>query len=210
MWGIFEQERSTTTVPEPVAGKVLAPVAGALVYLDGRLLKKPAATPDRPHLLQVVAESDKSVRRAEIIQGNAIPEDLLQVEATSATTAAPAEVQKKNAPPGAARSPVKSSASPDDPYGVVRIDRVRPKAKTPMMVGGGVVALGAGGVYALSFLSAADFEKARTTAELEQYQRKTNTLVVASAATLVAGMSIGYAGIMMGGGPGGLWLQTDF
>ena len=83
------------------------------------------------------------------------------------------------------------------------MQRVRPAAKTPLMLSGAVIALGAAGIYGASFATHGKFEAASTTADLEKYQRLTNTLVIASGSTLLVGLGVEYAGIMLGGhGPG--------
>jgi hypothetical protein len=202
MRGVFEEERAAAgAAPVAVAGKALEIPAGSKLLLDGRPLTKAAATPNRPHLLQVVAQSDNTVREVFVIEGNAIPEKFLIDEALAAAAAPPPTKpeKKKGVKPVESRQ---QTGNIDSDYQEVVVYRVRPKAKTPMMVAGGVVALGAGAIYGVSFTTMAKFESAKTTAELDKYKGLTNTLVIASGATLAAGIGLTYTGIMLDGGGG--------
>ena len=78
------------------------------------------------------------------------------------------------------------------------------------MLAGGVVALGSAGIYAASFSTRAKFDVATTTADLERYQQLTNTLVIASGATLLVGLGVEYAGIMLGAQPNGIRMSGRF
>ena len=63
--------------PVVLDGKSLNIPSGSRILIDGRPLTSPEATLNRPHLLQVVADSDDSVRQVSVIEGNAIPERYL-------------------------------------------------------------------------------------------------------------------------------------
>jgi hypothetical protein len=104
---------------------------------------------------------------------------------------------------------VVAPASPADDYAVVKVARIRPPAKTPLMITGGAVALGAGALYGASFATRARFDAATTSAEMDRYRGLTNTLVVASGATLAIGLGVEYAGIILDGRPG-LQLRARF
>jgi hypothetical protein len=173
----------------PLTGKVLNEPAGAKLFLDGRALTKPAATLDRPHLLQVVG-ADNTVRQVYLIEGNAIPDQYLRSEESAAAAAVVAGGKKadKNAP---------VRANPDDPYAVQKIQRVRPKAKTPLMIAGGAIALGSGAIYGASFATRSSFDGATTTKDLEHFRGLTNTLVVAAGATFAVGIGVEYAAIII-------------
>ena len=178
--------------PAVVEGQELVVPEGASLVLDGRPLGSAAATTARPHILQLVSATDNSVSQTFLIEGNAIPERFLQ-----AVVVADAADEKKS------RRDKSSTYTPTDDLSVVKVKRVRPAAKTPLMVSGAVLALGAGGIYGASYMTRGQFDAATTSAELSKYRSLTNTLVVASAATLAVGLSVEYAGIMLGATPGG-------
>jgi hypothetical protein len=189
----FEGARGDATVePVEIEGKELNLPAGSSLVLDGRKLTKPIVTPGRPHLLQVVADSDRSVRQVMLIEGNALPERFLK------------DIIVADASTGKKKKRGKTDThTPNEDLSVVKVKRVRPAAKTPLMLTGAIVALGAGGVYGASFATRASFDSAKTTSDLEKYQSLTNTLVIASGATLVLGLGVEYAGIMLSPTPGG-------
>ena len=157
------------------------------------------STHGRPHLLQVVATSDGTIRTAHLVDGNAFPEEYL-TEAAVAAVVTPETEPKKD--PGAHQ--------PNYDLAVVQVKRVRPAAKTPLMVAGGVVALAGAGLYGATFATRDQFRNATTTADLERYQSLTNTLVLVSGATVAVGLGVEYAGIMLGAGGGGLRLGGRF
>ena len=165
----FESQRELAAIdPEPVAGKMLLIPAGGSLYLDGRVITRAAATPGRPHLFQIISEADGSLRQSFVIDGNAIPPQFLQDEVA---------------------------------YGdirVVKVNRVRPLAKTPLMIAGGAGMMIAGGLFAASYATNTQFYSAGTTDDMLRYQSLTNTLVIASGLAAATGVSIGYAGVMMG------------
>lgn len=183
-----------------VEGKELNLPAGSVLFLDGRKLTRPEASLGRPHLLQVIAESDNTVRQAFVIEGNAIPDQYLRDER--------AEVLAADG--GRDAKPEKGQHQPNYDLQAVKIKRVRPAAKTPLMLAGGAVALGSAGIYAASFSTRAKFDAAGTTADLERYQQLTNTLVIASGATLLVGLGVEYAGIMLGAGGNGIRMSGRF
>lgn len=184
----------------PVPGKLINEPAGSKLFLDGRPLTKPAATPDRPHLLQVVG-ADNTVRQVYLIEGNAIPDQYLRADDTAVVATAPGKKADKNAP---------VRANPDDPYAVQKIQRVRPKAKTPLMIAGGAIALGSGAIYGASFATRSSFDGASTTKDLEHYRSLTNTLVVAAGATFAVGIGVEYAAIIIDANGPGLGLRGRF
>lgn len=190
---VFDQLRGDAEVePAPVEGQELVVPDGTKLVLDGRKLDEAAATQGRPHILQVISTADNSVSQTLLIEGNALPERFLQ-----AVVVAEAGGDKKS------KKDKKAGHTPTDDLSVVKVKRVRPAAKTPLMVGGAVLALGAGGIYGSTFATRAKFDAATTTADLTKYRSLTNTLVIASAATLAVGLSVEYAGIMLGATPGG-------
>lgn len=202
----FDAERNKAT-GEPVAleGKQITEMAGSYLTLDGRRLEVAEATLDRPHFLAVVSESDNTVRQVILIQGNAIPEQFLEDAAAEPEVQAADEGKKGKKNKDSGEEVVDNGLSSDDPmnmFAEVKVKRVRPAAKTPLMISGGVITVAAAGLYGASFATHGQFEDATTTSDLESARDLTNLLVVASGATLAVGLSVGYVGIMMDGTPG--------
>ena len=132
--GHFDAQRATAAAePERLDGmQILAP-AGATLLLDGRPLKEAAATGGRPHLLQVVSPEDRSVRQSFLIEGAAIPETFLQSAAVASTPADVSDGRKRNSGGRGGNTQVLDEIAYGD-IRVVQIQRVRPPAKTPLMV----------------------------------------------------------------------------
>lgn len=85
---------------------------------------------------------------------------------------------------------------------MTKIKRVRPPAKTPLMISGGVTILAAAGIYGYTFATNAEFEKAGSTQQMRIIQKKNNSLIISSAVFFSVGAGLEYAGIMIDGGPG--------
>lgn len=200
---VFESERdSARTPPVKVEGRVLAQPAGSTYVLDGRPLTVAQATPDRPHVLQQVATADKSVRGTWLLDGASFPDVALQDGAVAAATpeeqAKAEKAAKKQKPVKAEKERIANVEYTDS--GAIKVERVRPAEKTPLMVIGAVAVLGAGGIYAASFVTHDQFEQSTTTQELLERQSLTNALVLTSGGVLLAGLGIGYWGIVLDGG----------
>ena len=194
----FDSQRELAAIdPEPVLGKTLLIPAGSALHLDGRELTTAAATPGRPHLLQVISISDNSLRQSFVVEGNEIPARFLQD--TVVEVAETAEPERRR---GRKNSPGTEGEIAYGDMRVVYVDRVRPPVKTPLMLAGGAGMLVAGGLYAASYATHTQFEQSSTTADLLRYQSLTNTLLIASGISAAAGVSVGYAGVMMSGSPG--------
>ncbi len=175
----FNAQRNAATVqPVPLDGKAIAPPAGGKLKLDGRDLTEPSATLDRPHILMVVG-ADRVASQVFLIDGNAIPEKFLT------EGSGPAE-----------------EVNPEDQYAAKKVERVRPPAKTPLMVSGGALALVGGALYGTSFATRNKFYAANSAADLEKYRGLTNTLVVAAGTTFALGVGIEYVGIIISDQPG--------
>lgn len=196
---LYENERdAAVTGYTALEGKVLATPAGSKLFLDGRPMSDAGATVDRPHVVQQVGATDKTLRGSWLIEGNAIPEAFLRDGATFAPVAeAPVEKKGKKQ-----KDPEMVPSVAGDGLAVMKIERVRPPEKTPLIVLGALGVAGAGTVYGLSAMSRADFDAATTTAELEATRQQTNTLVLASGGVLLAGLGIGYWGVILEGGAG--------
>jgi hypothetical protein len=201
---MFEEERASTAIdPTPVAGRVLAQPVGSTFALDGRPLTTASATLDRPHVLQQIATADRSVRGTWIIDGNAIPTQFLQDSAIAGPT--PAETKTATKISKNTDSTKRTEKVAEVEYtdsGAIKVARMRPAEKTPLMVIGATAIVAAGGLYAATFATRAEFEGANTTEELVQNQTMTNALVLASGGALLAGLGIGYWGIVLDGGAG--------
>ncbi len=193
----FDGERTAADVPPvAVSGRTLQPPDGAQVYLDGRRLSEAAATPDRYHLLQVVSGGV----RTELIVGNAFPRDLLGEGGEEEAPAARGRKKRKG------RNDRAAETRPEDeePYPATRITvakRKRPKAKTPLMLAGGLGLVASGGLYGASFWARARFDEAATEEELLAAASLTNNLLIASGVAAVAGLGIEWWGIALDGGP---------
>jgi hypothetical protein len=206
----FESERAMAgQAPASIDGKVLDPPGGTEILLDGRPLDEARLTTGRPHLVQVVETATRVVRKAWVIEGNALPDELLITEAEAqARAAALAEAEgkggkerKKDRDKAVATTTSSGSAS-GDMFAVQEVRRVRPVAKTPLLVAGAAGIVASGVVYGLSFPAHDRFEAATTTDELLAAQSATNTLVIASGATLAVGLGLGVVGVQLDGHPG--------
>lgn len=205
---VFEEERdAATTPPVKVEGRVLSRPAGSTFSLDGRPISAAAATPNRPHVLQQIATADKSVRGTWVLDGATFPDQVLQDGSMAAPT--PEEQQKldKEAKKAKAKavkeSPKEKVANVEyTDSGALKVERVRPPEKTPLMVIGAVAVAGAGGLYAASFITHDQFEGSKTTDELLSNQALTNALVLTSGGVLLAGLGVGYWGVILDGGAG--------
>ncbi|HCH63906.1 MAG TPA: hypothetical protein DFR83_13960 [Deltaproteobacteria bacterium] len=175
----FDAQRGAAT-EDPVAldGKALAPPSGATLKIDGRPLTESSATLDRPHILMVVG-TDRVAREVFLIEGNEIPDQFL-TDGDAVADEAPAA----------------------DLYAAKKVERVRPPAKTPLMVTGGALAVVGGALYGTSFATRSQFYSAKTTADLDKYRSLTNTLVVAAGTTLALGIGVEYVGIIISDRPG--------
>jgi len=205
---VFEEERDTAnTPPTKVEGKILSQPAGSTFALDGRPLAVAAATPERPHILQQIATADKSVRGTWVLDGASFPAQVLQDASMAAPT--PEEQAKLDKEAKKAKTKVAKEAPKEKvanveytDSGALKVDRVRPAEKTPLMVVGAVAIAGAGGLYAASFLTHEQFLQSKTTEQVTESQTLTNALVLTSGGVLLAGLGVGYWGVILDGGAG--------
>ena len=173
---LFDSQKSVAqTDPRRLEGKAFVAGAGNAIYIDGRLAKNVEATQGRPHLVQVVANN--RANKTYLIDGTAFPDELI------------GDAQAKNSSSGGGGGPVK-------------VARLRPPAKTPLLVVGSVSLLVGGGLYAASMATRSSFDSAETTEDLLKHKSNTNALVIGSAASLVIGIGTGYAGVILDGRPG--------
>jgi len=181
---IFEEERSRAGTEKVAVSETAAlnVADGKRVSVDGRMLSKPALTLDRPHLVQLIDNSTNTVESVWLIEGNALPPQLI-VDGGAASV----------------------SAGPGNQTVFERIERQRPPLKTPALVVGGTFMAAGIGLYAASFSTKAKFDKATTLEDAKGHRSTTNTLVVAASAAFVGGASLTYVGFMLDGGPGLAW-----
>ncbi len=173
---MFEAERaSAQDDPVRLEGKVFSPPADAEVYIDGRRAKEVEARLDRPHLVQLV--SNDIATATHLIDGNAFPEGLV----------------------GLASAVVRNRGRGGGPE---QVQRLRPPAKTPLLIVGGTGLVAGAGLYAASFATRSSFDSATTTDDVWKYQSTTNALVLASGVSVLVGLGTGYAGFLLDGGPG--------
>jgi hypothetical protein len=203
---LFEEERDRAAdPPEMLAGKVVNQPSGSSLTIDGRPFLSAGATVGRPHIIQQIATSDRSVRGTFVIDGNAIPPQFLRegvVVADGAATPDPGPGSDAAPPPPPKSKKAKAAAAAAAGDGPVKLERLRPPEKTPLLVLGVAGIAGAGAIYATSYLTRQEFEGATTSEELDRYQATTNALVIASGGVLLVGAGIGYWGIILDGGAG--------
>jgi hypothetical protein len=183
----FEQQRLIASASaEPLEDMGLSLPEGTVLYLDGIPLRNPVATRDRPHILYLVTASNKQVQASYLIDGNTFPAVLVEEG-----------------------GPASAAGDEEDLFAVRTVKRVRPPAKTPLLISGGTVLAGALGIYATTYKTNSDFDAAKTTEDMLAIQRKNNGMVIASGFTMVAGIGIGYTGVMLHGGAPG-WFNVRF
>ena len=224
----FESERPSAPVTgERVAGKDLDIPSGSAFLLDGRPLVEPRASPDRPHVLQVAVTGSRHADHTWLIDGEVFPEEVLRITpAAVAVVEDPKKTKKAKAEPVAKAAPVakaepvkaepvkkepvaktepKSTATTstavtgEDGVQHMVVQRTRPKEKTPLMIIGVVGLASAAGLYAYSWKLDQDFDAATTTDELERIQAQNHAFVIASGASLLVGVGVGYWGVILDG-----------
>lgn len=181
----YNQARSVSVEEAVVSGATLN--SGGVVWLDGRKITEPKARPDRRHLLQY--DTGGSIR-SWTIEGNDFPDEVLAAAVAVTETKKPkkeptvaaADAEKPPKLPKAPKTgPVSNNVAP------VEIDRKRPWEKTPLMLGGAVIGLGAAGVYGLHLREVSKFNNLNEVDPLASQQAKANQLYVASFAILAVG-----------------------
>lgn len=167
-------------VPEPVAlsGRGLTET---LYKLDGRTLSEPAATSDRPHVLQ--RELD-GVWTSWVIEGNAFPPEVL-VDVRPERDAPTAKVKR-------CRKGIrfKSFVASDGTYCAAT-----PPEQVLITSAGPAVLVVAGGLYAESWRQFQATRDAATVSDMEKHRRINNRLVAASGAAGVVGAGLSVFGL---------------
>lgn len=197
---VFDEERDAAHTPAvKVEGKILAKPAGSTYAIDGRPLGTAEASPNRPHIIQQIATADKSIRGTWVIDGAAFPGQILQ-DASLALPTQSGQAKIAKATKKGKAAVVAKAVGVGAGSGPMQVQRQRPTEKTPLMVVGAIAIAGAGGIYAASFVTHDQFENSGTTQELFEYQTLTNALVLTSGGVLLAGLGIGYWGVILDGG----------
>ena len=181
---IFEEERSRAgTEKVAVSDTARLNIAeGKRLAVDGRMITQPALTKDRPHLVQLIDGATNTVESVWLIEGNALPPQLVIDGGAAAVASAP------------------SSQTTFE-----RIERQRPPLKTPALIVGGTFMAAGVGLYAASFSTKSKFEKATTLDDAKAHRSTTNTLVIAASSAFVAGAGMTYVGFMLDSGAGLAW-----
>ena len=174
----FEQQRLLASVEEEyIPHRVFSIPENTALYLDGRPLRWPAATPERPHVLLLVDANTKEVQGRYLLNGNEFREELL-VE-------------------GEPDLKLYDESEVEDMFVVKKVTRMKPPAKTPLVIAGGSFALAAGSLYGYTFKLNQDFKTAPTTEEMESIKAMNNNFVIASGALLGLGLGLGYTGVLI-------------
>jgi hypothetical protein len=79
--------------------------------------------------------------------------------------------------------------------------------KTPALIVGGVGLVAGVGLYAASFPAHAQFQAATTAADLEKSRNLTNLFVMGATGAVIAGATLGYVGVSLGGTPTIHWAR---
>lgn len=176
LYKVYEEARNDATVDLVlIEGKKLSPPPDTVVYVDGRVWKESGLTPDRPHIVFIAARADRHIMERFIIDGAGLPGMLLEDGAP--------EKKKGN--------------EETDMFAVTKVKRVRPPAKTPLMVSSLTTLVAAGGVYGYTFTTNQEFFAAKTTEDKQAIRSKNNGLIVTSIAIGTLGLGVGYAGMII-------------
>jgi hypothetical protein len=174
----FEQQRIIASVEEEyVPHRVFSIPENTALYLDGRALRWPAATPERPHVLLLVDANTKEAQGRYLLNGNEFREELLVEGEPDLTIYDESEVE--------------------DMFVVKKVTRMKPRAKVPLVIAGSTFALASGGLYGYTFKLNQDFNASTNTQEMEEIQSKNNSYVIASGALLGVGLGLGYTGVLI-------------
>lgn len=202
----YDGERAIAAqAPVAVRDMVLDAPSEAEVLVDGRPLTAPALTTGRPHLIQVVDSQTREVRQGWMIDGNAIPSEIMitQAEADARAQAlAEAEGKGKKKDKSKTQAVSSTTVSETDVFAVQTVKRTRPLAKTPLLLTGAAGIVASGVIYGMTFPAHQKFEDATTTNGLLTAQTATNTLVIAAGATLAVSAGLGIVGIRLDSSPG--------
>lgn len=222
----YFEARSAFGDPEEVTGSVFGP---GTHYLDGRKLDAPRARTDRPHIYQLESDGVRSwlvegnafpeevltaAPKAEVADKGKEPKagkapKVKEPKVAKVKEPKPEKVAKTKDPKpekvATAKEPKSDKLANKKPVsttsgGAVVMARKRPPEKTPLMIGGGAVILGAGGLYAMALQRKGAFESATSEDEVLKLAKQANQMVLMSAAVLAVGTGTLTWGVILDGG----------
>ena len=206
----WNAERGVSHAQDFVAGKALAIGPDQRLYLDGVEIEEPAASPNRYHLLQLM-DSDGLIKSVWVLDGAAYPERLLGAPEEDAVVAVDpvdegdSKREKKEKKEKEEKEPreKKDRGGKDDisGAGVISVERNRPPLQLPLIITGGLAVAAGGGLYALSFGAANEFESASTEDDLYAARSQANTYVGVGAGLVAVGAGLGTWGMLLEGTP---------
>lgn len=177
--------------------KAGAPFAEGKFYLDGRSLSEPEATLGRPHLFQRNQDGVTSW----IIEGAAFPDSVLAAESAVASASADEGKSKskdKSKDKSKRKDKAKDAAPAKSTEGLYV--RERPPEKTPLIIGGATIIVGAGAMYGAAVLSRRKFDGiGDSESDLRRAQLTTNRLYMGSIALLAVGVGTTTWGVILDG-----------
>lgn len=141
--------------------------------------------------------AQKAQARAERDEARRVAQEARAAARAEAPAVSEPAVSEAPAPAAKARAP---AARPTGSDGVVVLKRQRPPEKTPLLIGGTLVAALGGGLYALALDARGDFESATHQDDVHRHARQANRLVLASAAALAVGAGTLTWGVVLDGG----------
>lgn len=173
-------------------------------------VEKPAKA-EKPAAVEKTAKAEPAEKapKAAPAEKAAKPEPAAKTAKTE--PAEKAEKAEKAAPVDKAPKPTTTSValSSDGTQHLV-VQRTRPKEKTPLLLASGVGLAAAAGLYAYSWKVQEDFNVATTTADLERLQASNHAFVLASGASLLVGVGVGYWGVILDGNTVGFRVDGHF
>jgi hypothetical protein len=175
----------------PIEGMQVSTPEGTELYIDGRPWNIAAVTEDRPHIVFIVSSMDRHIISRFIVDGNSLPDIIL-------ATAEPVQENKRNK--RKKKQQDEGAEEIDQMFAVQKVKRVRPKAKTPLLISGAATVAIAGGIYSYTFVTNDDFYSATTSTAKDEFRKKNNNLIVLSAVVAGMGLGVEYAGVMLDGG----------
>lgn len=176
---VWSDVQSDIPDPVPLSARELAE---GLYKLDGRSLSVPAATSDRPHVLQ--REKD-GVWTSWVVEGNAFPPEVLVDARTEKTDEG--KTKQKRCKKGIR---FKSFIASDGTY-----CPATPAEQLIISSSGPIALAAAGGLYAESWRQFQATRDATSVPDMEKHRRINNRLVAASGAVGVVGVGLSVFGL---------------
>jgi len=156
-------------------------ILGVRAWVDGQPVSDLTLVEGIPHLVQRSVDGNDVVGAT--IVGSALPADW-----------APPDWPRTTEVP----SPLASPSPTPDPVGAASSGRQWPAQRVALVAGGATGVVGSAMLYGLSAGSERRFQAAKDLAEIDRYRASTNRLVLASGASLGAGVSALGIGMLFG------------